>query len=175
MDAKMVEQMKIRLIESMNIDVYASLDEGEICLNGMKELIDSFDRSKSKNKELEGILKEDNLKKWNKYTQTFNDMSEEEREVMEGLLVLSYERYIKKLKENKCNLNIEYLCGSVHLNIYIIDSESKMLRINGGTIVNKENPSVIMLNKDNKYIPVFKMEEKSNIYIFTEEEMEQIY
>jgi hypothetical protein len=50
-----------------------------------------------------------------------------------------------------------------------------MLRINGGTIVNKENPSVIMLNKDNKYIPVFKMEEKSNIYIFTEEEMEQIY
>ena len=100
---------------------------------------------------------------------TYNKLDSDEIEIVEGIIVITYEDYCKSLIDCKLwnnNYLIKYLSEKIKCNIFIY--KNKLISTNGGYPIINEYPCIAIYTNDNKYYPIYRF---PDIYIFNSVEL----
>ncbi len=171
------------LLSLFDLEDYIMLDHGRVGKQILKYNIDKYDE---KLKELAKSEISFNNKLNFNLSSIFDSIdaslvSNEEKEIIEGLVVLNYETFLSLLKDcinwDKSYI-INYISKSIKCNIVVYNELLKSKMINGeinsdiNNILNKDYPCmVLVINEKGEYYPVYKEVNSKKVYILSENEL----
>ncbi len=177
------EQSKIiqsNLLSLFDLEDYAMLDSGRVSKQILKYNVNKYDE---KLKEMINSELSFNNKLNFNLPSVFDIIdtslvSMEEKEIIEGLIVLNYEIFVKRLQD--CNdwdksYMIDYVSNVIKCNIIVYNEVLKSKTMNGYTFnngLNKEYPCIVLIkNNKDEFYPVYKEMDSKKIYILNENEL----
>ena len=174
------EQSKIiqsNLLSLFDLEDYVMLDDGKVGKQILKYNIDKYDEKLKKLAHSE--ISFNNKLNFN-LPSIFDSIdsslvSMEEKEIIEGLVVLNYETFVSVLKDcinwDKSYI-IQYISNSIKCNIVVYNEVLKNKLINGGNKLNKDYPCIVLVvNEKGEYYPVYKEVDSKKLYILNENEL----
>ena len=164
------EDITPNLISTLSLEDYAKLDNGKLAIDIFKNFIEKHKTELTKyNSHI--ISKINNtVDIFNVFELiTYNKLDSDEIEIVEGIIVITYEDYRKSLIDCKLwnnNYLIKYLSEKIKCNICIY--KNKLISTNGGYPIINEYPCIAIYTNDNKYYPIYRF---PDIYIFNSTEL----
>jgi len=176
--SKMIQS---NLLSLFDLEDYIMLDHGRVSKQILKYNIDKYDEK------LKTLAKSEISfnSKLNFTLPTIFDsidaslVSNEEKEIIEGLVVLNYETFVSLLKDcinwDKSYI-LQYISNNIKCNIVVYNEllKSKMVNGDANSIknFNKEYPCIVLLENDKeKYYPLYKEVNGKKVYIINENEL----
>ena len=167
-------EMLINLSSQMTIEDYGLLDNGRLAIERMKNFVEKnrdkldikIDLEKCRINEVNNIFE----------CIDYSKLTEEEREVLEGIVVYNYESFVKQIENSKSKdtiwnteFMVNYVVNKVKCNIIIINEYNPFLKevYLGEIDTNNSLPTILILKILNKYRLLSSKKDDKVVNIFT--------